>query len=654
MDSRPDDLAVHSGRADSPRLTLVRQSHTRGFLFGFAQRCLLASVRIRADGDILGLVDRLASAIAPYALPGSDLAEPRLPSSTTRPAIMLMEQLVRSTAALQDAAGIPVRRGWALLHDHDDTDGDGTLELQIAMPSLQPHTAGDTLKQVIALAELLWNESLTDDEPRALLDQLMGQLRDAAPKGNNVRHLIRAGLDLGIPQRWLPERILQLGWGERARLIRESETDATPRLSAVLASNKIATAVMLRAAEIPVPENAIARGPDAAAEVARRIGFPVVVKPADQARGAGVTAGVTSEAEVRRAYALALSSSPNVMVEKHLDGKEYRLVVVQQRLFWAYERVPAHVIGDGISTVGELVDESNRMRRDGPSTGLALVTISVDDSVLEILDQQGLTLDSVPASSRIVRLQHIPSNAGGGEVRSVFDSIHPDNIAIAERAARLLRIDIAGIDFISPDIARSWREVGGCITEINHQPQISPLSRPDIHHALLQQLIDGDGRVPTAIVLGDRKGTVQATVRTLLAQSGLCAGIASPRDISIGAEEIAKGTIDPFRGAAALVTDPTVRMIVMFTDGHAILRHGLPFEKVDVLVIADDRPGCCNIDQFLSAVKPHLRAEALTARGDPAAAAIARVIGGRSLRLVKSPADLAAALCKLLLAHHKQ
>lgn len=655
MAAKAKDIVRHPARAGANLIEITRVTQSRGYVFGLEQKCCVASLVVDLNFDVKKVVERFHAIVTPRLLVRQNglTAEPH--ADTSDGAALLLGMLAKAVAGLQEAAAIPVRGSARLarLAPLEDLDPGSPTRWSLALPSLLPAAASQVLTWAIGVVNALGKDPAAGTSTRrheSSLESLLEALRRAAPRGNNVPHMIHAAHDLAIPYFPLPMDVFQFGWGRRARLSRGvTETDATPKIGALVARNKLVAAAWLRAAEIPVPEHELAPTLDAALQAANRMGFPVVVKPADRDRGTGVTANLNTEDELRKAYARANALSNQVMVERHVHGKEFRLVVVNGRLLWAYERVPASVTGDGRSTIRELIAETNQHRRVGPSTGLALVAITLDDAMIEFLEQQGWTPDSVPADRQPIRLQRIPNNVGGGHMRAVFDIIHPDNAAIAERATRLLRLDIAGIDFLTPDISKSWREVGGWITEVNEQPQMSPASRSDIHAVLLRELVDGDGRVPVAVVLGDEDSALIAEVRQVLAAAGVRAGIASPSAIFIGPEEIAKGSISAFRAAHALVTDLTVEMIVLFTTGTEMLGHGIPFDRIDLLAISETREDVSDLRQFLRMVRPHLTGEAIVAQGDVALEDIRADVGGRILRMTKSPNLLAPAVCSLLL-----
>lgn len=635
-------------------LRLARMTWKPGHAFGFAQPVFQALVDMDPAVDPDGLATRLEAIIRPYLLVlanPTDLAAEQ-PSGKDPPA-RLLETVARTVAGLQEVAGIPVAAGIRVLASptSETPRPSGADQWYLAMPTMRPQAAADALTWVVWLSNALWNAPGCDSlsaEQHDGLDRLMQKLGRLAPGGTNNRHLLRAALALRIPCLSLPLGTFQFGWGKYARLFRSSETDATSNIAVAFAKHKLAAAAMLRMAGLPVPDHEQAATLAAALDAARRIGFPVVVKPSDRDMGDGATAGLLTESDVAQAYEKARSVSPNVMVEKHVDGGEYRLLVVHGRLFSAHERVPARLTGDGKSTIRQLIDHANRGRRTGRHTGLSLMAISITEESLDMLKRQGHTLDSVPSAGQVVQLQRVPNITGGGDVRAVLDVIHPDNIEIAERAARLLRLDITGIDFLTPDIARSWRDVGGKITEVNGQPQVSPLIRPQMYERLLREFVRGDGRIPVVLVVDDdENGELSRTTRVQLETSGIHAGVASQREIAIGAEVIIHEATDPYFAAKLLMTDPTVEAMVLFADGRTLMRHGLPFDRIDLLAFF----GAAAIaDQFLGLATPHIEGDIFLPQDISTVGAIPSIAGKRKIRFVKSPSDLPAHLCELILA----
>jgi cyanophycin synthetase len=248
--------------------------------------------------------------------------------------------------------------------------------------------------------------------------------------------------------------LVQLGQGVHAQRIRATMTSKTGALAVDIAGDKDLTTKLLGSAGLPVPKQETVRGPEDAVAAARRIGFPVVLKPLDGNHGRGVCLDITSDDEVREAFALARGESRrgNVIVESFITGKDYRCLIVGGRMQAIAERVPAHVVGDGERTVRELVEITNADPRRGVGHEKVLTRIKVDRTAEALVQDQGFSMDDVPPQGTMVKLALTGNMSTGGiSVDRTFDA-HPDNVEIAEEAARMVGLDIAGIDFICPEI----------------------------------------------------------------------------------------------------------------------------------------------------------------------------------------------------------
>src|SRR5688500_1972730 len=259
--------------------------------------------------------------------------------------------------------------------------------------------------------------------------------------------------------------LVQLGQGVHQKRIRATMTSATSAIAVDVASDKDLTTRLLGAAGLPVPKQESVRTADQAVAVANRIGYPVVVKPLDGNHGRGVCLNLQDEAAVREAFPIAEDQSRRgwVIVESFVTGKDYRCLIIDGRMVAIAERVPAHVVGDGTSTVRQLVDDTNADPRRGVGHEKVLTRIKVDAAAEEVLAGQGHALDSVPEQGEMVKLALTGNMSTGGiSIDRTFEA-HPENVDIAEEAARMIGLDIAGIDFICPDITEPVRETGGAI-----------------------------------------------------------------------------------------------------------------------------------------------------------------------------------------------
>jgi cyanophycin synthetase len=308
-----------------------------------------------------------------------------------------------------------------------------------------------------------------------------------------------------------------------------------------------------------------------------------VVKPADLDGGQGVTAWLTTPAEVRTAYAAAAALSAQVLVEKHFFGNDYRLQVFQGEVYWAVQRVPAGVTGDGVQSVQALLKAANADPRRGGEAASRLKWIAVDEEALMWLARQALSLEAIPEKDCFVRLRGAANVASGGTTEPVLELAHPDNLALAARAANVLRLDMAGVDLLIPDIRRSWRESGAAICEVNSQPQMAA----HLPALLLPRLVAGEGRIPVLVVLGGERDT--SAFSTLL--QGLAGvetgfGLAAADGAWVNDMQVANGPLSSFQAARCLIADPAVTMLVLHATDPSMLRTGCPFDRIDHLVLA--------------------------------------------------------------------
>jgi len=498
-----------------------------------------------------------------------------------RPLMTLAQWIAAWIDSVQRSADMPIFGDGAVVAAIADSPAVFTL----AIPSLERSFAatGAVVDWVVRAVNRLVSGQRTDDLETGL-PKVVETLRRTGPVGVNTLRLLRAAHDLGIPWRRVSGNVFQFGQGAASRWLDSSFTDATPHISSGLARDKTSTATVLRDAGLPAPKHAVVRDADDAAAVASRLGYPVVVKPANLDGGRGVAAGLLAPGSVRKAYAAARRLSTRVLVEKHVDGRDYRLQVFQGEVYWAVERIPGGVTGDGSLNVRQLLAQLNADPRRGRGASFVLRPIALDDEALDLLAEQGLHPDAVPEEGRFIRLRRSANVANGGLPVPVLDNVHPDNLALAARAARALRLDVAGIDLLMPDITRSWLSVGGAICEVNAQPQLAA----HLPAWLLQRLVRDQGRIPIVFVLGGTQGEPWLDgIREVLAGAGRCLGIATPHGVWIGGNQALVGPCDAFRGGLALVADPLVEAAMVVVGDGSLLRTGLPVDRFDVLVLAD-------------------------------------------------------------------
>jgi cyanophycin synthetase len=419
------------------------------------------------------------------------------------------------------------------------------------------------------------------------LQVIVKQLEQMVPRSSNMPRFLRNAFRIGIPYSEFPGQVYQFGYGVRARLLDSSFTDQTSQIGTRLARIKTLTAEVLRGAGIPVPDHTIVTDVNNAVTAACDLGFPVVVKPADLDGGVGVAAGLTTKDEVREAFAAAQKKSRRILVEKHYDGRDYRLTVFQGELIWAVERMPGGVTGDGKSTIQILVDRLNDDPHRGVGTHSLLKRIVLDDEAQSLLSKAGLDLNSIPGEGEFVRLRRTANVACGGIPVAVFEHVHPDNSLLAVRAAAALRLDLAGVDLLIPDISRSWRESGAVVCEVNAQPNLGGITSAHLYAQILHKLVQGNGRIPIAVIIGASPDlNLAAAISARLSDAGLVTGRVDHEGVSIGLLTISAGVVDPYTGGRILTGEKGVAAVVLCINDTSVLHTGLPFERFDILVFA--------------------------------------------------------------------
>ncbi|MCC7274842.1 MAG: acetate--CoA ligase family protein [Alphaproteobacteria bacterium] len=409
--------------------------------------------------------------------------------------------------------------------------------------------------------------------------------------------VIRAAERRGIPwNRLVPgHRLLRLGQGAWQMHVQHTFTPATSRIATYISTHKDIAAALLRAQGLPVPAGRRVGSADAAVAAAAAIGYPVVVKPTATDYGTAVSLHLRDEADVRRAYAAAARHGP-VLVERQLPGDHTRLVVIDGRFISAVRQDPAQVTGDGRRSVAGLIDAVNAERTDDVSASFKKIAIDAEATLL--LERQGLGLASVPEAGRRVVLRHTSNTSRGGTARNATALVHPDNARLAERAAAVVGLDVAGIDLITPDITRSFREVGGGICEINATPGFF-MREPG--YLIEDAFLDGHfragdrGLVPIVALLaepGEGAAAAEEMARGLRARVRGVAVVApcgARIDARIDDWPIAERTIAD--ATATVLNDPATRAAVVCLDRRTIAEDGIGFARCAVALMPPDAAG---------------------------------------------------------------
>ncbi len=426
------------------------------------------------------------------------------------------------------------------------------------------------------------------------------ELRELAHEvrlGPSTASIVAAARRRDIPVRRLNDgSLVQLGHGARARRICTAETDRTGAIAETIAQDKELTRALLRAVGVPVPDGRSVADADDAWAAAEEVGTPVVVKPQFGNHGRGVATNLTTREQVARAHEAARQEGDAVLVETFAPGSDHRLLVIGDRLVAAALREPAQVVGDGRATVRELVAEVNKdpRRSDGHATVLSF--IKLDPVALGVLAEQGYAPESVPPTGARVLIRRNGNLSTGGTASDVTDFVHPDVAARAVDAARVVGLDIAGVDVVATDVSRPLEEQRGVVVEVNAGPGLRMHLEPSagkpraVGEAILSMLFpEGQtGRVPTVAVTGvNGKTTTTRLIAHLLRRQGRVVGMTCTDGIFIDGRCIERKDCSGPRSARSVLLNPRVEAAVLETARYGILREGLGFDRCDVAVVTN-------------------------------------------------------------------
>lgn len=418
--------------------------------------------------------------------------------------------------------------------------------------------------------------------------------------GPSTAAIVKAAEKRGIPWARLDaENLIQFGYGINRRLIRATTSSFTSDIAVDIAQDKNLTKQLLDRAAIKVPKGEIVYSEEEAVRALNALGVPVAVKPLDGNHGNGVSLGLTTESAVRKAFSMASGFSPAVLVEELFTGADYRVLVVGGKMAAAARRVPAHVMGDGRLTVAELVEKENTNPARGNGHEKAMTKLPFGDAAIEVLRRQGFRPDSVPTEGARVYLCETANISQGGSAIDVTDLVHPETRAVCERAARIVGLDICGIDLVLEDIGQPVTRQAGGIIEVNAGPGIRMHHFPsegtprDVGDLIMQALYPpgSQARVPIVSITGTNgKTTVTRLVGHTIAETGVHVGITTSDGIYMGQQLVAEGDTTGPASARAVLCDPGVEMAVLETARGGIVRRGLGYDWSDVGVITNIQP----------------------------------------------------------------
>ena len=427
---------------------------------------------------------------------------------------------------------------------------------------------------------------------------LIGKLQDLYADvrlGPSTAAIVEEARRRGIPVRRLNNHsLVQLGLGKNLRRIQATMTDFTSAIGVEIAQDKDDTKRVLGNIGLPVPKGDVALTLDGAIEIAEEIRFPVILKPLDASHGRGISGRLDHEADIRKAWPNARALGRRVVVETFAQGEDHRVLVVNGKVVACAERVPAHVIGDGTSSVRQLIERGNQDPRRGVGHRNILTRLPLDTQTEEFLADSGRTLDTVPAAKERVCLRGTANLSTGGTSIDRTDDMHPDNVTACEMAADAVGLDIAGIDVITPDISVPFRENGAVIIEVNAAPGIRMHTHPtegtprNVGAPIIDMLYPPgtDPTIPVIAVTGTNgKTTTTRLIAHVFRHTGKTVGFTTTDGVYLQNRMVMEGDMTGPFSANIILSNPQIDVAVLETARGGILRAGLGFDECDVGIV---------------------------------------------------------------------
>ena len=428
--------------------------------------------------------------------------------------------------------------------------------------------------------------------------QKMREIREDERLGPSTGSIVEEAESRGIP--WIrlnKYSLCQLGYGANQKRIQATVTSETSSIGVEIACDKEDTKYLLEQAEVQVPRGDIISRESSLEEACRYVGFPLVVKPVGGNHGRGITVNIKNYEDALVAFHAAKIVSPKVIIEKYITGEDYRLLVINNVLVAAAKRTPANVVGDGKSSIKELVDAVNKDPRRGYGHENVLTKITINDLTRTIIAAKGYTEDSVPLKDEIVILKDTANLSTGGTAEDVTDILHPTNVSMAERISKIIDLDICGIDIMTTDISQPLNDTGGAVLEVNAGPGFRMHLAPTIGlpRNVAAPVVDklfpnhGDtGRIPIIAITGTNgKTTTTRLIAHIAKMKGYRVGYTTSDGVYIQNRLLMKGDCTGPASAEFVLKDPTVNFAVLECARGGLLRAGLGFKKCDVGIVTN-------------------------------------------------------------------
>lgn len=416
------------------------------------------------------------------------------------------------------------------------------------------------------------------------------------------RHMVRVARTRDIPvcQFFAGTNYWMYGHGAEGVVFNRSASRDKSMVGVSVARDKIHTKRLMKRLGFPCAEFGVADTPQRAREVAHQIGYPVVTKPTNSGGGIGITLAIASEQELDAAFAFAQSKSkvPMVQIEKFIRGDQHRLSVFGGKFKRATQLSAAHIVGDGVSTVEQLIKVENKRRIEKDAAVQSVLQLKINSVMIEMIAKQGYGLTDRPPRDVRIQLRQTSNIGAGGKLRDVSQLIHPDNIALAEAIARVLNLDSAGVDLISPDISVSWCDIKCAILEVNSPGGLSTDYLAE--KVILEKFPSGkNGRIPSILVIGEQIDLLDRVVERIQ-NTGLRVGRTDSTGTSLAGERRFREQPEWPARILALLFDPACEVLVTMCSASDVATHGLPHVRFDIALIEESQSLPEHIREFVA------------------------------------------------------